>query len=120
MFEKFINLLKAVYYGRSLKDMYEETVLQSVVQEATKIEETIESPIVEAIPEVPVIAAIPAAVNDQITDSVTQVKPKRARTAKGKLKADDKSTPDVNEAWVGGKAPVKKTKPKKSKSKKNK
>jgi len=35
-------------------------------------------------------------------------KPKRARTAKGKLKADDPSTPDVNEAWEGGKAPKKK------------
>lgn len=34
--------------------------------------------------------------------------PKRARTAKGKLKADDPSTPDVNEAWEGGKAPKKK------------
>ena len=33
-------------------------------------------------------------------------KPKRARV-KGKYKADDKSTPDVNEAWEGGKAPVK-------------
>jgi hypothetical protein len=37
-------------------------------------------------------------------------KPKRARTKKGKYMADDKSTPDVNEAWVGGKAPKKKTK----------
>ena len=35
-------------------------------------------------------------------------KPKRARTVKGKLKADDPSTPDVNEAWEGGKAPKKK------------
>ena len=34
-------------------------------------------------------------------------KPKRART-KGRYKADDKSTKDVNEAWVGGKAPKKK------------
>lgn len=32
----------------------------------------------------------------------------RARTAKGKFKADDPSTPDVNEAWVSGKAPAKK------------
>ena len=31
--------------------------------------------------------------------------PKRARD-KGKFKADDKSTPDVNEAWEGGKAPM--------------
>ena len=39
-------------------------------------------------------------------------KPKRARTATGKLKADDPSTPDVNEAWEGGVAPKKKTKKK--------
>jgi hypothetical protein len=36
-------------------------------------------------------------------------KPKRART-KGRYKADDKSTPNVNEAWVGGKAPKKRKK----------
>ena len=36
-------------------------------------------------------------------------KPKRART-KGRYKADDKSTPNVNEAWVGGKAPKKRRK----------
>ena len=35
------------------------------------------------------------------------VKPKRARGPKGRYKGDDKSTPDVNEAWVGGKAPKK-------------
>jgi len=31
--------------------------------------------------------------------------PKRART-KGRYKADDKSTKEINEAWVGGKAPT--------------
>ena len=35
----------------------------------------------------------------------TKQKPKRARGPKGRYKGDDKSTPDVNEAWVGGKAP---------------
>ncbi len=35
-------------------------------------------------------------------------KPKRARNAKGQLQKDDPSTPDVNEAWEGGKAPKKK------------
>ena len=34
-------------------------------------------------------------------------KPKRARN-KGRFIADDKSTKDINEAWVGGKAPKKK------------
>jgi len=32
---------------------------------------------------------------------------KRARTNKGRYKSDDKSTPNINEAWVGGKAPKK-------------
>lgn len=35
-------------------------------------------------------------------------KPKRARGKRGRYKADDKSTKDFNEAWVGGKAPKKK------------
>ncbi len=40
----------------------------------------------------------------------TQEKPKRARGKKGRYKADDPTTKDVNEAWVGGKAPKKKRK----------
>ena len=44
--------------------------------------------------------------------------PERARDDQGRLKADDKRTPTVNEAWVGGKAPPKKRgRPKGSKSK---
>jgi hypothetical protein len=43
-------------------------------------------------------------------DDGAVTKPKRARTKKGTYKADDKSTPNVNEAWVGGKAPKKKAK----------
>ena len=35
----------------------------------------------------------------------TTKKPKRARGPKGTYKGDDKSTPHINEAWVGGKAP---------------
>lgn len=47
------------------------------------------------------------------------VEPKRARNDKGHFVADDPSTPDVNEAWEGGKAPKKtkaKSKPKKKKT----
>ena len=39
-------------------------------------------------------------------------KPKRARTDKGTYKGDDKATAYTNEAWVGGKAPKKKSKKK--------
>ena len=35
----------------------------------------------------------------------TTKKPKRARGKKGRYLADNKSTPNINEAWVGGKAP---------------
>tara|TARA_R100000152_G_C6713583_1_gene140761 strand:- start:513 stop:701 length:189 start_codon:yes stop_codon:yes gene_type:complete len=54
----------------------------------------------------------------QIVDDVLEiiwgkeVKPKRARTKSGRYKKDNKATKDVNEAWVGGKAP-KKTRKKK-------
>jgi hypothetical protein len=33
--------------------------------------------------------------------------PKRSRTKDGEYKGDDKSTPEINEAWEGGKAPKK-------------
>jgi len=47
--------------------------------------------------------------NDEIGSELLEVgmmdtPPKRART-KGRYKADDKSTKEINEAWVGGKAP---------------
>ena len=47
-------------------------------------------------------------------EEITKAAPKRARNTKGKLKADDPSTPDVNEAWEGGKAPKKRGRPKKN------
>ena len=45
-------------------------------------------------------------------------KPARARGKGGKLKADDPSPPEVNEAWEGGKAPKKKAPAKKKAAKK--
>ena len=36
-----------------------------------------------------------------------ETKPKRARGKKGRYKADDPTTKDYNEAYVGGKAPKK-------------
>lgn len=54
---------------------------------------------------------------DETVDVEAEVKPKRARNKKGQLKADDPSTPDVNEAWEGGKAPKKTTKKKTTKKK---
>ena len=39
-----------------------------------------------------------------------RLKPKRARSKDGRYKGDDKTTPDINEAWIGGKAPKKRRK----------
>jgi hypothetical protein len=41
---------------------------------------------------------------------VSSTETKRARNNDGTLKADNPSTPDVNEAWEGGKAPAKTSK----------
>lgn len=43
----------------------------------------------------------------------------RARTESGHFKADDPTTPDVNEAYAGGVAPKKKRAPRKKTSKKS-
>jgi len=45
--------------------------------------------------------------------------PERARDKKGRLVGDDKETPTINEAWVGGQAPApkKRGRPKGSKTK---
>ena len=42
-----------------------------------------------------------------LDDGVSK-KPKRARTKKGRYIADDPTTKDYNEAYVGGKAPTRK------------
>ena len=47
---------------------------------------------------------------EETVEVEAKVTPKRARNTKGQLKADDPSTPNVNEAWEGGEAPLKTTK----------
>lgn len=100
--------LKELFLGQPLKVQVEEMILQEALKAEKDAKVAVE----------PVVAV--AAVNDQITDAVTQAaptKPKRAKTDKGKFKADDKATPVVNEAWEGGKAPEKKPRaPRKKKS----
>ena len=55
-------------------------------------------------------------VKDDDASDVGEAEPIRARNEKGHYIADDPSTPDVNEAYEGGKAP-KKSKAKSSKKK---
>ena len=44
---------------------------------------------------------------DDILDLIWGDDPKRTRDEKGQYVGDDKSTKNINEAWVGGKAPKK-------------
>ena len=53
----------------------------------------------------------------KVDTATDEGEPVRARTKKGHYKADDPSTPDVNEAYEGGKAPKKTTKKKTTKKK---
>ena len=57
------------------------------------------------------VAAFEKAIKEskEAVESVKIVEPARARNEEGKFIADDKSTEDVNEAWVGGVAPKKKS-----------
>lgn len=119
MFGNIFKSVKEFFSGPPLRQSFEDMLVQQAAEDQKKNELVLDT--------CPYTGAKAEPVNPQITDAVTQVapapvveevapaKPKRARTAKGKLKADDKSTPDVNEAWDGGKAPAKK--PRKSKKK---
>ena len=56
----------------------------------------------EALPELPLEEPKPKAAPKKPAAKKAPVKRKRARKADGTLKADDPSTPDVNEAWEDG------------------
>ena len=45
---------------------------------------------------------------ESVKEHLTEDKPKRARNKKGQLVGDNPDTPDINEAYEGGKAPTKK------------
>jgi len=47
---------------------------------------------------------------ESVKDHLTEDKTKRARNKKGQLVGDNPDTPDINEAYEGGKAPTKKKK----------
>jgi len=57
----------------------------------------------EALPELPFEEPKPKAAPKKPAVKKAPVKRKRARKIDGTLKADDPSTPDVNEAWEDGK-----------------
>ena len=54
----------------------------------------------------------------KVDSAIEEGEPVRARDEKGHYVADDPNTPDVNEAYVGGKAPTKKKSTKKTTKKK--
>ena len=87
----------------SLEEAHE--AMLDAMEEATKID-------AEVIEEMPEEESIGKTTELEIAedDSLSTEKeiPKRARDKQGRFVGDDLSTPDYNEAWVGGKAPEKK------------
>ena len=47
---------------------------------------------------------------ESVKDHLIEDKPKRSRNKKGQMVGDNPDTPDINEAYEGGKAPTKKKK----------
>ena len=87
----------------SLEEAHE--AMLDAMEEATKID-------AEVIEEMPEEESAGKTTELEITEdeslSTKKEAPKRARDKQGKFVGDDLSTPDYNEAWVGGKAPEKK------------
>jgi len=95
----FWTALKSIFGGKSEKDKVLDEAMQEAQVELDKFE--------------------PKEGFKPVEMELSKTKAKRARTKKGRYVKDDKSTPNVNEAWVGGKAPTrKKKKAKRKKSKK--
>ena len=87
----------------------QKTVDEMIKKAEEKSEVTLEKFDKEAATPKPQAKPKPSSQEDEWRKGTVWKKPKRARTAKGQYKGDDESTTDVNEAWVGGKAPSKPT-----------
>ena len=128
----FFSYLKEIFMRPPLIAQFEQMLVE---EEARKVQEPAAAPLEpEVVTEAPIAVEAPAVVEEVTTPEVVaepvvealavvapivaSAAPKRAKTAKGKFVADDKSTPDVNEAFVSGKAPAKKTTKRAAKRKK--
>jgi hypothetical protein len=90
----------------------EEVVVKAEVKEEVKVKAEVKE---ETKPEI--LTLSPKKKNTAWEQTKKAKKIKRARTVKGRYVADDKSTANTNEAWVGGKSPKKKKATNLSKSK---
>ena len=98
----FLNKVRG-FFGLPVKDDAEVKQAKKFLKEAEVLDPHIEEATIELEPITEAASAV---------ETIAPVTPKRARTKKGTYKAADKSTPDFNEAWEGGKAPKKKGKKK--------
>jgi hypothetical protein len=76
-------------------------------QESTLAPYKVETPPVSESVAAPIEIKVEEPVPTLVPETVVE-KPKRAKR-RGKFVADDKTTPDVNEAWEDGKTPAKKS-----------
>ena len=101
---------KNVAYGGTVKETFEELVLQDEIQKAAKeVKSTADinkDGRVDLKDAAEGVKKVKAAAKKSVAKA--EVAAKRVRKG-GKFVGDDKSTPDVNEAFKDGKAPAKKT-----------
>ena len=90
----------------------EEVEVKEEVKEEVKVKAEVKE---ETKPEI--LTLSPKKKNTAWEQAKKEKKFKRTRTVKGRYVADDKSTANTNEAWVGGKSPKKKKATNLSKSK---
>jgi hypothetical protein len=118
MLSKFIDALKTFFNSKPISLQFEEMLLQEAVQKikdedaAREKLAAVEAKATVAKVEVVAKTATPkvkAAAKKAVKNAKAEIAVKRTRKG-GKFVKDDPATPDVNEAFKDGKAPVKKTK----------
>lgn len=97
-FSKWIDLIQQIFVPRTVYNTAEAVAVEVAAVEAKAVVDKVK----------PAVKAAPAKKKPK-SPAKAEVAEKRTRKG-GKFVGDDKSTPDVNEAFKGGKAPAKKPK----------
>ena len=116
MFKRFLAWHDKTYKWLFGKEIPETKPVPKMADPKPKPKEVVKAEVKEETkPEI--LTLSPKKKNTAWEQAKKEKKFKRARTVKGRYVADDKSTANTNEAWVGGKSPKKKKATNLSKSK---
>ncbi len=108
MFNKFVDALKSFFNAKPISLQFEEMLLQEAIQKI-KDEDAAREKVASVDANATVAKVKVVAKKAPKSPAKAEVAEKRTRKS-GKFVSDDKSTPNVNEAFKDGKAPAKKPK----------